>query len=89
MHECPVLLFTQVVREALEWFQLTHQLQGGYGWVQWQRTALPAAGGVEDQPAKLMEALALIAREENALIEQARKQSRGKGRERDQEQRRG
>ncbi len=84
-----MLLFTADVKEALEWFQLTHQLQGGYGWVEWQRTALPSAGGVEDQPAKVMEALALIAREENALIGQARKQSRGKGRERDQGQRRG
>jgi hypothetical protein len=84
-----VLLFTPDVKEALEWFQLTYQLQGGYGWVEWQRTALPAAGGLEDQPAKLMETLALIARNKNALIEQARKQSRGAGRERDQEKRRG
>ena len=62
-----MLLFTPDVIEALDWFQLTHQPQGGYGWVQWQRTSLPVAGGVEDQPAKLMEALTLIAREENAL----------------------
>lgn len=79
LYECPVLLFTSDVTEALEWFQLTHQLVGGYGWVAWQRTSLPAAGGVEDQPAKLMEALALIARDENALIRQARKTRRTGG----------
>jgi len=89
LHECPVLLFTPDVQEALSWFQLTHDLQGGYGWAMWQRTSLPVAGGVEDQPAKLMEALALIARHENGLIEQARKQSRGEGRERGKSKRRG
>lgn len=84
-----MLLFTADVKEALSWFQLTYNLQGGYGWAMWQRTSLPAAGGVEDQPAQLMEALALIAQHENALLEQARKQSRGKGRERDKGKRRG
>lgn len=63
-----MLCFTPDVKDALEWFQLTYQPQGGYGWVQWQRTSLPVAGGVEDQPAKLMEALTLIAREENAAL---------------------
>lgn len=84
-----MLLFTADVKEALAWFELTYDLQGGYGWAMWQRTSLPAAGGVEDQPAKLMEALALIARNENAQIEQARKQSRGEGRERGRQKRRG
>ncbi len=84
-----MLLFTADVKEALGWFQLTHELVGGYGWVAWQRTSLPSAGGVEDQPAKLMETLALIAREENALIGRVKKQSRGKGRERGERKRRG
>lgn len=69
-----MLLFTPDVKEYLEWFALTHQLQGGYGWMVWQLTKLPANGGVEDQPAKVMEALALIAREENALIQRRQKQ---------------
>lgn len=68
-----MLLFTTEVKQYLEWFQLTHQLRGGYGWIAWQRTALPAAGGLEGQPAKLMEALALIAREENALLQRKRR----------------
>lgn len=67
-----MLLFTPDVLEAQRWFELTHDLQGGYGWAMWQRTSLPVEGGVEDQPAKLMETLALIAREENARILAAR-----------------
>lgn len=71
--------FTREVESALEWFTLTHQLHGGYGWALWQRTALPAVGGVGDQPAKVMEALALIAREENALIGRATRKGRTGG----------
>jgi hypothetical protein len=63
---------TAEVREYREWFGLTHQLAGGPGWVGWQRTALPVAGGLEDQPAKLMAALDCLAAEENALILRAR-----------------
>lgn len=69
-----MLLFTPDVQDYLDWFVLTHQVQGGYGWIAWQMTKLPAKGGLEDQPAKLMEALALIAREENALIRRRQKQ---------------
>lgn len=61
-------LFTRDVRAALRWFELTHQLHGGHGWLAWQRASLPAAGGLENQPARLMEQLALIAREENDAI---------------------
>lgn len=71
-----MLLFTPEVQQHLELFALTHQLQGGYGWIAWQLTTLPATGGMEDQPAKLMEALALIAREENARIRQQQKTAR-------------
>jgi hypothetical protein len=49
-------------------FALTHQLRSGPGWAMWQLEKLPAAGGIEDQPAKLMEALAIIAGEENAAL---------------------
>lgn len=63
-----MLVFTPEVKQYLEWFVLTHQLRGGYGWLAWQRVALPIAGGMDEQPAKLMEALAFIAREENAQI---------------------
>jgi hypothetical protein len=73
MHECPVLTFTPDVTNYLAWFELTHQVHVGAGWTAWQRSSLPASGGLEDQPAKLMEALALIAREENALIWKAQR----------------
>lgn len=49
-------------------FELTHQLRVGSGWAMWQRDSLPSEGGIEDQPAKLMEALALIARIENTAL---------------------
>jgi hypothetical protein len=61
------------VKEYLEWFSLTYQIQGGHSWIEWQRSLLPATGGIEDQPAKLMEALDLIAREENALIRRSQR----------------
>jgi len=69
-------VFTREVEEWLEWFALTHQLQGGMGWLAWQRTALPVAGGVGDQPAKVMEALTVIAREENAALQRRGRASR-------------
>jgi hypothetical protein len=72
-----VLVFTPDVKEALEWFQLTFSLHGGPGWLEWQRIGLPHAGGVNDQPAKVMEALTLIAREENALVQRARRRAAG------------
>jgi hypothetical protein len=74
-----VLLFTRDVQEALEWFALTHQLVQDNGGLRWQRTSLPAAGGLEDQPARLMETLALIACEENAVIRMARQQGDAAG----------
>lgn len=59
-------------------FALTHSIRVSDGWIAWERTALPVAGGIEDQPAKVMEAMALIAREENALIQRAQKEAKAK-----------
>jgi hypothetical protein len=64
-----VLLFTPDVTEAIEWFTLTHQFTSSAGW---QRVDRPIAGGLADQPAKLMEAIALVAREQNALVSRER-----------------
>jgi hypothetical protein len=64
------------VREWLQLFELTHQVYGGYGWVMWQRTSLLVSGGIEDQPAKDMEALTLIARIENAALAKRPKRER-------------
>lgn len=67
---CPVLAFTPQVEAVLQWFALTHVLQGGFGWVLWQRVALPEAGGVGDQPARLMEALGWVGQLRNAALAQ-------------------
>lgn len=74
-----MLLFTTDVTETFEWFELTHQVKTGTGAPVWQRTSLPAAGGLEDQPARLMEALALVAREENRQIRMAMKSQTNRG----------
>jgi hypothetical protein len=67
-----VLLFTPEVNAYIEMFEMTHTLNGGVGWVMWQRTALPAEGGVEDQPAKVMQAITFLAEQHNALIDARR-----------------
>jgi hypothetical protein len=69
-----VLAFTPDVEEVLQLFRLTYELHGGFGWVQWQRRALPETGGIVDQPARVMEALAHVAREENAALHRAQKE---------------
>lgn len=71
-----MLLFTPDVVDALRWFERTHHLLGGFGWARMQRTALPAPGAVGDQPAKLMEAIEVIAREHNRLLRGASKPRR-------------
>jgi hypothetical protein len=70
-----VLCFTPDVHRYLELFALTHEISAAASVVMWRRTSMPRLGGVEDQSAKDMEALALIAREENALIRQARRRT--------------
>lgn len=56
-----MLLFTPEITAYLEMFEMTHSLTGGATWVAWQRTSLPAVGGVEDQPAKMMQAMTFLA----------------------------
>jgi hypothetical protein len=55
-----VLAFTPEVQTALDWFDLTHQIVSDFGRVYWTRSALPAAGGVGDQDAWLMQALECV-----------------------------
>ena len=55
-----MLAFTPEVKAYIEWFDLTHRLVNEDGWVHSIRIALPAAGGVGDQDARLMEALELL-----------------------------
>lgn len=62
----------------LELFELTHSLTGGLGWAMWQRTALPAEGGVEDQPAKVMQALTFLCDQRNRIVDERRPQRKKK-----------
>lgn len=68
-----MLLFTPETEKLLQTFALTHDLQAVNGYVMWQRAALPTAGGVHEQPARVMEELAFTCRMRNALLERRRK----------------
>jgi hypothetical protein len=50
------------------WFQATHELTPTAGGVMWHRIALPAAGAVGDQDAKLMDALDYLRTVTNKLL---------------------
>lgn len=80
-----MLAFTPAVDNVLAWFELTYAPEVGFGSMQWKRNGLPYAGGVADQPAKLMEALAYVALLRNSVIAEEldrRPGRRGRPRER-------
>lgn len=62
--------FTPDVEELLEWFELTYAVESGPGWICWRRAALPYAGGLADQPHRLMQGLDYIARVRNDMLTQ-------------------
>jgi hypothetical protein len=68
MHICPVLMFTPEMDVLFETFAETHDVQVGVGWARWQRTTLPYGGGLNEQPAKLMDELAFVRQQQNALL---------------------
>jgi len=55
-----VRLLTPDVRQALQWFEATHRLEPTMTGVAWRRIALPHAGAVGEQDARLMEQLDVI-----------------------------
>ncbi|HXG88765.1 MAG TPA: hypothetical protein VNJ02_10550 [Vicinamibacterales bacterium] len=58
---CPVLSFTPEIENALRVFYWTHEVTTHpNGAVRWQRTSLPAAGGLDEQNAWLMSALGCV-----------------------------
>ncbi len=57
---CPVRVLTPEVRTALTWFEETHQLVFEQGIAYWRRTALPHAGGIGDQDARLLAELDVL-----------------------------
>lgn len=78
---CPVLLFTTEVKQALDWFDECYELEGGFGYVRWHRVALPLTGGINEQPAKLLEQMAYIADVRNTDLARDRPKRRGRGKE--------
>lgn len=60
-YACPVRLFTPDVEAWLSLFAVTHALRVGLAGARWERIALPVEGGIADQPAKDLQALAWIA----------------------------
>jgi hypothetical protein len=71
------------VEDLFEWFELTYAVEFGPGWMRWRRVALPYDGGLADQPARLMQALAYIAHVWNAVIAHKLKGMRGRERYRE------
>ena len=68
-HTCPVRLFTPAVEADLALFRLTHAVRvGANGVPAWERVALPAAGGVDDQSPRILDTLAWIARVANGVL---------------------
>lgn len=69
-------LFTPSLDATLTWFDLTYDLVVQPGVARWVRQALPVAGGLGDQPARLMAELAWIARVRNRMLQRMLRQSR-------------
>jgi hypothetical protein len=69
-----VRLFTPDVEVVLTLFRHAYEMtSNGFGAMWFRRIALPASGGIEDQPAKVMQQLAWVESLENAILaEQAR-----------------
>jgi hypothetical protein len=68
-----VLLFTPDVDDAIDWFALTHDVQPIGNVAMWRREALPHAGGINEQPAKLLDTLTFICQQKNAAVLAARR----------------
>lgn len=63
------------MRDVLQWFTWTHQEVATLAGMQWQRVALPEAGGIADQDVKRFEALEVVRRLKDDLSEEARQRS--------------
>lgn len=63
-------LLTPEVEEIFRWFAECYEVtvDGMSGRVWWRRAALPAAGGVGDQDARVMAALEYVAQLRNTLL---------------------
>lgn len=61
--------FTPEIEEGFAWFTWTHQLTE----TGWQRVALPRAGGLGEQPGRLMELLEVFRRTANQVLDERTK----------------
>lgn len=68
MNTCPVLLLTPFVQEASSLFDVTHEIRLGDGVAYWSRVSLPVSGGIDRQPAKMLQALSVICNVKNDEI---------------------
>ena len=67
------MLLTPTVRALLQWFDLLYALDVSGPVPQYRRIALPMAGGVAEQPAKLLELVTWVATVRNGrLVRQVR-----------------
>jgi hypothetical protein len=69
---CPVREFTAEVEDILAWFYRTHEIDAGLAGGRWRLSQLPRAGGIEDQEARLLEALDHCRAVQNAMLAERR-----------------
>lgn len=82
---------TAETRFWIELFHQTHQvrIEGLSGYVRYERTALPVAGGLYDQPARDMEALEVLEATANAVVAEQAKERRAREKAKPKPRRRG
>jgi len=72
-----VLAFTPEVAEARAWFDQTHEIEAvGLAGAQCRIVRLPNAGALEDQDGLLWEALSVLRRVENQILQEQAKKSK-------------
>lgn len=77
VNRCPVLAFTPDVEEAMAVFRHAYEVtSNGFGAVWYRRTALPVEGGIEAQPAKVMQQLQWLERLNNDQMAARMKEQR-------------
>jgi hypothetical protein len=74
---CPVLAFTDEVEELTTWFAACYDLDvdSMSGRAVWRRKALPAAGGVGDQDARLFHGLEYLCSVQNEIVVEEHKRA--------------
>jgi hypothetical protein len=58
------------VQEVISWFGHCYDVESGNGVASWKRTALPAAGGIGGQDARLINAMEYVAGVHQRVLEE-------------------